>query len=177
MVPFGQSWTRCLCLASRDRPYSGVVELPTDNGDPPLPTSQSGERPRVIKAVPVRHVGRWVAAVLVIAVAGYVVGTIVTAPNMRWDVVTSYLFYPLILRGILVTLELTALAMAIAIVLGVVLAVMRLSPNPVVSSVSGYISGSSAALQSWFSFSSGTTSTSCFHSSGWAFRGRLFIGR
>lgn len=79
---------------------------------------------------------RWVAAVLVLAIGGYVVGTIVTAPNMNWAVVQIYLFHPLILRGIVVTLELTVLAMAIGIALGVVLAVMRVSPNPVVSWVS-----------------------------------------
>src|SRR5439155_15199184 len=37
------------------------------------------------------------------------------------------------LEGAVVTLELTALAMAMGVVLGVVLAVMRLSPNPLVS--------------------------------------------
>ncbi|HSB39746.1 MAG TPA: amino acid ABC transporter permease, partial [Gaiellaceae bacterium] len=41
-----------------------------------------------------------------------------------------------VLRGLVVTLELTALSMAIGIVLGTVLAVMRLSPNPLVSGAS-----------------------------------------
>jgi polar amino acid transport system permease protein len=39
-----------------------------------------------------------------------------------------------VLKGIVVTLEITALAMIVGLVLGVVLAVMRLSPNPVLSS-------------------------------------------
>ena len=53
--------------------------------------------------------------------------------NFEWSVVRQYMTDPRILRGLLVTLELTAAAMAIGILLGIVLAVMRLSPNPLVS--------------------------------------------
>jgi polar amino acid transport system permease protein len=102
-------------------------------------------RPEAIKAVPVRHPGRWVAAVVVAAIAAYVLYTVGTAigndrtllgPHTGWLIVEKYLFNGLIFRGILVTLELTVLAMAVGIVLGVILAVMRLSPNPVMSWVS-----------------------------------------
>jgi len=93
-------------------------------------------RPAAIKAVPVRHTGRWLAAVVVLAVAAALVFTFVTAPNLRWSVVGHYLFHRLILQGVTTTLELTVLAMVIGIALGVVLAVMRLSPNPVMSWVS-----------------------------------------
>jgi polar amino acid transport system permease protein len=95
-------------------------------------------RPAAIKAVPVRHPGRWVAAVVVLAIAAEIVYTIVTAPNLRWQAVGHYLFGRLILQGIVVTLELTVLAMLIGIVLGIILAVMRLSPNPVVASASWF---------------------------------------
>jgi len=53
--------------------------------------------------------------------------------RFQWGVVGKYLFYHPILRGIGVTLELTVIAMAVGIVLGVVLAVMRLSPNRLLS--------------------------------------------
>lgn len=95
-------------------------------------------RPAAIKAVPVRHTGRWVAAVVVLAIAAGIVYTFVSAPNLKWDVVRHYLFHRLILQGVATTLELTVLAMLIGIVLGVVLAVMRLSPNPVMSWVSWF---------------------------------------
>jgi polar amino acid transport system permease protein len=102
-----------------------------------------GIRPETIKAVPVRHPGRWVAAVVVAAIVAYVLYTVVTAiqndhtaRGSGWAAVGYYLFNALIFRGILVTLELTVLAMATGIVLGVILAVMRLSPNPVMSWVS-----------------------------------------
>ncbi len=94
--------------------------------------------PEAIKAIPVRHYGRWVAAAVVLAIAADAIYTLVTAPNLIWNVVGKYLFQRLIREGILLTLELTVLAMGIGIVLGVILAVMRLSPNPVVSWVSWF---------------------------------------
>jgi polar amino acid transport system permease protein len=96
------------------------------------------QRPAAIKAIPVRHTGRWVAAVVVLAIAAEIVYTLATAPDLQWDVARHFLSQRLILQGIVTTLELTALAMLIGIVLGAVLAVMRLSPNPVVSTVSWF---------------------------------------
>src|SRR5579862_7599883 len=90
--------------------------------DPTIPRSG---RPDAIKAIPVRHPWRWVAAVVVLAFAAAVVYTFATAPGLQWSVVAQFLFYPEILRGVLVTLELTVIAMVIGVVLGVVLAVMR----------------------------------------------------
>ncbi len=93
-----------------------------------------------IKAVPVRHPGRWVAAALALLLAASVVYSVVTNPRFEWNVVADYLFAPQILNGLVVTLELTVIAMAMGVVLGIVLAVMWLSPNPLVSGVSwGYI--------------------------------------
>jgi polar amino acid transport system permease protein len=99
--------------------------------------------PAAIKAVPVRHRGRWVAAVVVLAIAAYLAYTVVSAiaadPTKEghgWDTVAHYLSNGLILRGIVLTLELTVLAMLVGIVLGVILAVMRLSPNWVMAWVS-----------------------------------------
>jgi polar amino acid transport system permease protein len=59
--------------------------------------------------------------------------SMVKNPNYEWGIVRQYLTDPRILRGLVKTLELTAAAMAIGIVLGVVLAVMRLSPNPMLA--------------------------------------------
>jgi polar amino acid transport system permease protein len=56
--------------------------------------------------------------------------------NFGWSVVGHYMTDSRILHGLLLTLELTAASMAIGIALGIVLAVMRLSPNPLVSGAS-----------------------------------------
>jgi polar amino acid transport system permease protein len=93
-------------------------------------------RPEDIKAVPVRHPGRWVAAAAVLLIAVAVVRSVATNPNFQWSVVGEYLFDERILEGLRLTIELTVIAMAIGIVLGVLLAVMRLSPNPLVAGAS-----------------------------------------
>lgn len=99
---------------------------------PELSEDERTGRPEDIKAVPVRHPGRWVAAAIVLVVAASIVRSMVVNPNFDWHLVGQFLFDARILHGVVVTIELTVIAMAIGILLGVVLAVMRLSPNPVV---------------------------------------------
>jgi len=53
-----------------------------------------------------------------------------------WDTYAKYLFDKRVTQGAWNTLQLTVYSMVLAIVLGVILAVMRLSPNPVFRSVS-----------------------------------------
>jgi polar amino acid transport system permease protein len=91
-----------------------------------------------IRAVPVRHLGRWIAAAIVALIAVSLGRSVVTNPRFQWDVVGDYLFDSRVLHGIQITLELTVLAMVIGIVLGVVLAIMRLSPNPLLSGGSSF---------------------------------------
>jgi polar amino acid transport system permease protein len=100
--------------------------------------AQAAGRPEDITAVPVRRPGRWVAAAIVLVVAVAIVRSVATNPNFQWGVVGEYLFDARILSGLRVTIELTAIAMAIGIVLGVLLAIMRLSPNRLVSSASSF---------------------------------------
>ena len=100
-------------------------------------------RPDVIEAVPVRHPGRWIAGAIVVVIAASIIRSIVTgagskAPNtgFQWHVVGHYLFDSRILHGVLATIWLTVLAMLIGILLGILFAVMRQSPNPLVSGFS-----------------------------------------
>ena len=90
-------------------------------------------RPEDIRAVPVRHPGRWISGVIVLVVIAQFVHWLVTNPELHWNVVRSYLFDPIIREGIRHTLLLTLLAMVMGVVIGVLLAVMRLSKNPIVS--------------------------------------------
>jgi len=92
--------------------------------------------PDEIKAIPVRHYGRWIAAALVVYLAVAIGWSVATNPNFEWGIVGDWLFSRRVLDALVVTLELTVLSMAIGIVLGVVLAVMRLSRNPLVSGAS-----------------------------------------
>lgn len=92
--------------------------------------------PEQIKAVPVRHPGRWVAAAGVLVLVAMFVNTLVTNPRFEWDVIGRYFLSSRVLDALVLTLLLTVVAMAIGIVLGVILAVMRLSVNPLLSGAS-----------------------------------------
>jgi polar amino acid transport system permease protein len=105
-----------------------VSEVATSGGP-----GESGPAADRIKAIPARHPGRWVAAVVVALVAIDAAHSIVTNDRFQWHVVRHYLFNTAVLHGVRITIELTAISMAIGVVLGVILAVMRLSPNPIVS--------------------------------------------
>ena len=91
-----------------------------------------------ITAVPVRHPGRWVGAAVVAVLVAMLIDSFFTNPQYKWGTQWKYFFTSPILHGLGITLEVTVAAMAIGIVGGIVLAVMRLSPNPVISSVSWF---------------------------------------
>jgi polar amino acid transport system permease protein len=101
-------------------------------------SATSAPRPEAIRAIPVRHPWRWVAAVAILVLAGGFIYTVATAPDLRWPVVQHFLFQERILLGAVGTLELTVIAMVIGIAIGILVAVMRLSPNPVMSTVSWF---------------------------------------
>jgi polar amino acid transport system permease protein len=101
-------------------------------------TEEGSQRPEEIKAVPVRRPGRWIAAAIVLVLVAALIKSVVTAKGFQWGVVGHYLFDSRVLHGIWVTIYLTFLCMIIGIVLGVLAAVMRLSPNPILKSVSWF---------------------------------------
>jgi polar amino acid transport system permease protein len=85
---------------------------------------------------PARHPGRWVATAFVALLVAMLVHTLFTNPRFEWSIVGQYFTSDTILLGVRRTLELTAIAMVSGVALGVMLAVMRLSPNPILSSAS-----------------------------------------
>ncbi|GGT32866.1 amino acid ABC transporter permease [Streptomyces purpureus] len=90
--------------------------------------------PEMIRAIPVRHWGRWVSgviAVILLAVLAYAF----SQGNVRWATVPEKLFDGTILSGMWNTIKISVASMALGLVLGVVFAVMRLSKNPVTSSI------------------------------------------
>jgi polar amino acid transport system permease protein len=95
-------------------------------------SDQSDARvPHRVEAVPVRHPGRWVSAVVVLVLAAMAVNALVTNDKFAWPTVGKYLFSEPVLRGVGWTLWLTVASMAIACVLALLLAVMRRSDNRV----------------------------------------------
>lgn len=94
-----------------------------------------------LSAVPVArrlHWGRWLSAAVILLVLA-LIGRAFYQGQIEWAYVGRFLTVPVILEGIRNTVVMAVLAMALGIVLGVVVAVMRLSPNPVLSGVAaGY---------------------------------------
>lgn len=92
--------------------------------------------PEAIQAIKLRHPWRNIFAVVLVLIAAlFLYDTAFNRPVYNWAEVGKYLFDTRILTGAGYTLQLTVYSMIIAIVLGVTVAVMRLSPNPVVKAV------------------------------------------
>lgn len=78
-------------------------------------------------------------AIAILAVA--LLGTILAqSQSVQWSEIPHYLVHPAILRGVLLTLELTAGAMIFGIILGCLLAIMATSRNVVLKAIAaGYV--------------------------------------
>ncbi|GAA2706407.1 amino acid ABC transporter permease [Micromonospora olivasterospora] len=100
-------------------------------------------RPEPIRAVPVRHPGRWVAVAVLGVLTAMFVHVLVTNQAFNWSFMVDKMFRPPIIEGLLRgTVLMTVSAMLIGVTLGVVVAVMRLSDNPILRGV--------AWLYTWF---------------------------
>lgn len=79
--------------------------------------------------------GNSVAGLVVLALLAVLLLSFGRNDNFEWGVVARYFTSEAVLQGLVVTLWLTAASMAIGVVLGTVVAVMRMSSNPVLSAV------------------------------------------
>jgi polar amino acid transport system permease protein len=129
-------------LTADDKPRHTAE--PTEPGEPIGLPEQSGPGAAsdadAFDVVPVRHPGRWLSVAVIGVLAAMTVNSLVTNDRFEWDVVGDYLFSEQVLRGLWATIYLTLLAMGLGVVGGVGLAVMRMSPNPVLrATAAGYI--------------------------------------
>ena len=114
-----------------------------------LKTSERA-RPEPIKAVPVRHPGRWVLIAVIAVLVAMFAHVLVTNHQFDWKFIfVSYapgkrgvLFTEPVLQGLRGTILLTITSMVIGVVLGVIIAIMRLSDNPILKTV--------AFVYTWF---------------------------
>ncbi|MEU8714359.1 MULTISPECIES: amino acid ABC transporter permease [unclassified Streptomyces] len=109
-----------------------LVTVPAAPGAP--------ERAEDLRVVPRRRYGQWTAAVAVLALLGLATASVVRNKAFQWDVVADYFTTASVLRGLWLTLWLTAVVMVLGFALGSLLAAFRLSANPVLRGVSrGYV--------------------------------------
>lgn len=77
--------------------------------------------------------------VVVVCLASLLV-SVARNPNFQWSVVFHYLFDTSILGGLLTTIELTVLVVAVGLLLGIGIALLHISKNPVLSGIGrGYV--------------------------------------
>ncbi|WP_225628353.1 amino acid ABC transporter permease [Streptomyces werraensis] len=94
----------------------------------------------VPRIVPRRNVGRWIGAGIALLLFAMLLNSVVRNDAFQWSVVGRYFTTSAVLDGLLLSLWLTAVVMVLGFLTGTVLAVMRLSGNPVLRTLSwGYI--------------------------------------
>lgn len=84
------------------------------------------------RITPVRHYGRWIFGLIWITV-GVLLVIVFANAKIDYSVVKQYVFSGTILIGLLNTLKISAFSMIIAIVLGLIAAIVRQSPSRLVS--------------------------------------------
>lgn len=99
-------------------------------------SSPGAERPGAIDAVPLRHYGRWVAVAVIAVLTLMLLHLLFTNKAFDWSFVGQAMNQRPVIEGLLKgTILVTICSMVVGVVGGVVLAVMRLSANPVLSGV------------------------------------------
>lgn len=87
-----------------------------------------------------RHPAGWVANAIVLLLAAMAVTTVITNPRFQWDTVARYFFEIRIIKGIGVSIGMTAVTMALSLVMGTVVALMRMgSSRPMSFAAAGFI--------------------------------------
>ncbi|MGN5636875.1 amino acid ABC transporter permease [Streptomyces sp. AC154] len=85
---------------------------------------------------PLLRPGRWIVTVVVLVLVAQIVHGLVANPFYQWDRFRYWFLRPTILDGLLVTLEVALFSAVLGLLGGVLLALARLSPSPVLRAVS-----------------------------------------
>ncbi len=96
----------------------------------PPATASPGTAPRRV-FVPRRHLDRWIAGVVFVLAAATFVDFLAGNPRWDWDVVGQYLFRADVLRGLASTAVLTVISACTGLLMGGLVAFLRMSGNPV----------------------------------------------
>lgn len=89
-----------------------------------------------LRIVGKRYYGRWLSALVVLLCVAGIVQSMVNNPRFEWQVIADNFTEASILQGVLMTLHLTVISVVLGFFFGTLLALMRLSSNPVLSTVS-----------------------------------------
>lgn len=98
--------------------------------------NQASAKPPAIAAKPVSHPGRWVFAAALLALTVWFVVSSARNEAYGWNTYFQYVLDKRIALAAVHTIAITLLAMIIGVLGGVLLAILRMSPNPVLRAVS-----------------------------------------
>jgi len=101
-----------------------------------LPPGIDLDRLAARSVLPLRHPGRWIATALVLVLLLNFGETLFTNPSWEWAKVGKWFFSPAIITGLQLTLAATAISAVVSFLGGIVIALGRLSTNPVLSTLS-----------------------------------------
>lgn len=107
-----------------------------EGGPAPATVTGQGGTVTLNTVVPPRHPGRWVAVALLALLAIQAANGLAVNENFHWGTFWKYLFAAQVLRGVMWTLVLTVVAMAVAMICAMALVVMRDSDNPILRWIS-----------------------------------------
>jgi polar amino acid transport system permease protein len=118
-----------------DADFAQGAADPAPAGPPADGKPTPGTTPyEAIRAIPVRHYGRWVSAVVVVALLVWLAYAF-SQGAVIWSTVGNELFARTVVTGAWHTVLISVVSMALGLALGVLFAVMRLSKNPVTGGV------------------------------------------
>jgi polar amino acid transport system permease protein len=86
--------------------------------------------------LPLRRPGRWIVTVVVLVLVAQIAHGLVTNPFYQWDRFDYWFVRPVIVEGLLITLEVTVYSAVLGLLGGILLALGRLSRSPVLRAVS-----------------------------------------
>jgi polar amino acid transport system permease protein len=101
-----------------------------------LAVDEAADEPMLV--VGRRRPAQWAMTTVTALLLAVLLNSVATNPRFQWDVVGDWLFSRTVMTGLLYTLELTAVAMGLGLVGGILLALMRLSGNPLLGAVSWF---------------------------------------
>jgi polar amino acid transport system permease protein len=94
-----------------------------------VPASMSAA-PRIL---PAPRRGRWTGIALILLAAAWIAYQVLVNPGFQWEIVGRHMFGADVLGGVAMTVQLTVLVMLMGTVIGIVIALMRLSGDPVLA--------------------------------------------
>jgi polar amino acid transport system permease protein len=88
------------------------------------------------RVLPLRRPGRWIVTAVVLVLVAQIAHGLATNPFYQWDRFRYWFLRPAVLDGLLITLEVTLYSALLGLLGGILLALARLSPSPVLRAVS-----------------------------------------